>query len=318
MLFAVGWVTDTAGQEKNLLESSGIDEQVGRWRVCSVGIVLVVCIPVTELYSGKHSMFFILHHLPGHPCHIIKWYNLLVIEYTKHCTRAQGCALPSPEPPPRVAICPVEIYGAWVAIAFLLYEAAAFFKCCLRVLFEEHRIMGINTTSHLNHLSFEKVLTSCRLLHVWAWSSFMSVGRIVPSAFPWEGAVGKKKKERKRMSEPPGFSWASSETAFCTSGQSFLISCAELCSEMGSSWNEARRLKMLSVLEGGCCTSTAEHGCGVRYCMEGNSVCKQGAAPDCKLCYSLSKIVSGIFQSFCISTDSPEELEIAEKKVVSF
>jgi len=30
MLFAVGWVTDTAGQEKNLLESSGIDEQVGR------------------------------------------------------------------------------------------------------------------------------------------------------------------------------------------------------------------------------------------------------------------------------------------------
>lgn len=200
---------------------------------------------------------FILHHLPGHPCHIIKWYNLLVIEYTKHCTRAQGCALPSPEPPPRVAICPVEIYGAWVAIAFLLYEAAAFFKCCLRVLFEEHRIMGINTTSHLNHLSFEKVLTSCRLLHVWAWSSFMSVGRIVPSAFPWEGAVGKKKRERKRMSKPPGFSWASSETAFCTSGQSFLISCAELCSEMGSSWNEARRLKMLSVLEGGCCTSTA-------------------------------------------------------------
>jgi len=197
MLFAVGWVTDTAGQEKNLLESSGIDEQVGRWRVCSVGIVLVVCIPVTELYSGKHSMFFILHHLPGHPCHIIKWYNLLVIEYTKHCTRAQGCALPSPEPPPRVAICPVEIYGAWVAIAFLLYEAAAFFKCCLRVLFEEHRIMGINTTSHLNHLSFEKVLTSCRLLHVWAWSSFMSVGRIVPSAFPWEGAVGRKKREKK-------------------------------------------------------------------------------------------------------------------------
>lgn len=30
MLFAVGWVTDTAGWEKNLLESSGIDEQVGR------------------------------------------------------------------------------------------------------------------------------------------------------------------------------------------------------------------------------------------------------------------------------------------------
>lgn len=144
---------------------------------------------------------FILHHLPGHPCHIIKWYNLLVIEYTKHCTRAQGCALPSSEPPPHVAICPVEIYGAWVAIAFLLYEAVAFFKCCLRVLFEEHRIMGINTTSHLNHLSFEKVLTSCRLLHVWAWSSFMSVGRIVPSAFPWEGAVGKKKEKREKKDE---------------------------------------------------------------------------------------------------------------------
>lgn len=29
-LFAVGWITDTAVQEKNLLVSLGIDKQVGR------------------------------------------------------------------------------------------------------------------------------------------------------------------------------------------------------------------------------------------------------------------------------------------------
>lgn len=43
--------------------------------------------------------------------------------------------------------------------------------------------------------------------------SELCFGRIIWSTFPWEEAVGGKKK---KTSKPPGFSWASSKTTFCT------------------------------------------------------------------------------------------------------
>lgn len=86
---AVGWITDTAVQEKNLLVSLGIDKQVGRWWVCSVVVVLEFAFQWPNFTPvNTWCSLFIQHRLSGHPCHTVKWYNLLyaqIHKYTKHC-----------------------------------------------------------------------------------------------------------------------------------------------------------------------------------------------------------------------------------------